>query len=210
MERRRYIPLFLLGVLAVGTAVFAVIGLRSGPPSGNIEAENATAATFGSPIGTTSFNMDLISTVSSGSGSGVLSQERAVAFRRPAYMVVFQVKPQLKILGTEPKAAVPGDIEKYALITGGSGAWVAHGTTLTRTESLQTFSTRVPPKKPEHGTVYETLEVRDGYLVNVYLRVVVPRQSLGDDQFAPNSVVGETFKLLTINGKKVSALRSAS
>ncbi|HEY1831536.1 MAG TPA: hypothetical protein VGG38_14970 [Acidimicrobiales bacterium] len=205
MNRRHYIPQLLLAVLTVLVAVSALIAVSEVPGSGSIVVANATAATFGSPYGSVGFDMDLTSSVSSGHGSGVISQERAIQFVPPSKMIVYQLSGStVSILGAVPAAGIDGVIESYAAVTGGSATWVAHGSTYTRTEPLNTFSERVENKPSDRGTVHETADVRSGQLVYVNVRASVPKQTLTSGARAVGGIEGETFALLKIGSKTIA------
>ena len=60
MPRRNLVPLVLLAVLALLTAGFAALGVSAAPPTGSVIVQNATAQTLGSPLGTTSYIIRLI------------------------------------------------------------------------------------------------------------------------------------------------------
>src|ERR1700722_5966339 len=98
MVPHRSIPPVILAILTLLTAGFAVLGFTTGPKSDELIVQNGTAATFGSPLGSNSFSLDLTSSVSSGSGSGVLSQVRLIKYRAPDHIVVYQTKPSVKKL----------------------------------------------------------------------------------------------------------------
>jgi hypothetical protein len=205
MNRRHLIPQLLLAVLTVLVAVSAFIAVSEVPGSGNITVANATAATFGSPYGSVGFDMDLTSSVSSGQGSGVISQERAIQYIPPSKMIVYQVSgSSVTILGTVPATGIDGVIESYAAVTGGTATWVGHGSTYTRTEPLNTFSERVENKPSDRGTVYETADIRFGELVYVKVRASVPKQTLTSGARAVGGIEGETFAMLKIGNKTIA------
>jgi hypothetical protein len=207
MNRRHYIPQLLLAVLTVLVAVSAFIAVSEAPGSGSITVANATAATFGSPYGSVGFDMDLTILVSSGHGSGVISQVRAIQYVRPHTMIVYQVSgSSVLILGTVPAAGIDSTIGDYAAVTAGSATWVAHGSTFTRTEPLATFLVRTD-KAPARGTADETAKIRHGELVYFSVRAVVPKQTLNNGERATGGIGGETFKLLKIGGKTVRSLK---
>jgi hypothetical protein len=97
-RRRNLIPLALLAVLAIGAGVFAVVGFVGAPNATTITVQNATATTFGSPPGSTSFLMDLVSTLSSGATTGTLKEQHLIDFTTPDQMKVIPV-------GTSSKTA---------------------------------------------------------------------------------------------------------
>src|SRR5580658_5395098 len=106
MDRRHLIPLTLLGVLGVLTAVFAVVGFMGAPSNADLAVDNASTATFGSPAGAQSFWVQLTNTVSSGAGGGTLSQTRLIKYAPPSQMVVYLVAPSKKLLGTLSAAGI--------------------------------------------------------------------------------------------------------
>jgi hypothetical protein len=203
MNRRRGIPLLqlaLLTVLAVGAIGLA---LKEAPPIDNVTALNATAATFGSPVGSESFTMDLTYTVSSGKGGGVLRQVRRIAYVAPDRMIVAQLKPSLKLLGTVTTTQIDPTIDGYAKVTKGTTAWASHGSELTRTESLATFTRRVAASSSPHGTVHELAVIRNGQLDYVHLIVRIPQQSTADGRSVAKELIGETLQLRSIGGHRV-------
>jgi hypothetical protein len=205
MDRRHFIPLTLLGVLGVLTAVFAVVGLLGAPSGASLTVDNASAATFGSPPGTQSFWVQLTNTVSSGTGGGTLSQTRLIKYTPPGRMVVYLVAPSKKLLGTLNAAGIARTLTQYGEVTGGTTAWTQTGTRYTRVESLPVYEARVPMQSSLNGKVYETAIVRDGYLVYVNLHVVIPNQTVGGGRTATGGVDGETFQLVKINRNPVPA-----
>jgi hypothetical protein len=56
----RRLPFVLLAVLALLTAGFAVLGVVEGPSIADLSVTNATSATYGSPLGATSFTLDVV------------------------------------------------------------------------------------------------------------------------------------------------------
>jgi hypothetical protein len=208
MVGRRYIPLILLGVLIVLTGLFAGLAVHTAPPSGDIAAENAAAATFDSPLGSHSLTLDLTNTVSAGGHSGVLRLVRRITYVPPARMVVYETHPRLERLGTVRGDRIIGSLSGYAGYVGGSATWVHQGSALTRTESLSTFTRRVSHTAAPRGNVYESIDVRDGYLVYLRIKVVLPSQRLSSGQSATGGVIGETLQIVSINGHAAPALSS--
>jgi hypothetical protein len=206
VNRRRFIPLALVGVLAVLTAVFAVLGFTGGPPGADLAVQNATAATFGAPLGSQSFSVQLNNTVSSGKGGGTLSQTRLINYTPPDRMVVYLVAPSKKLLGTLDRDAIERTLTQYAAVTTGSTPWIRVGSHFTRVESLQVYEARVPKQPSLSGKVFETAVVRDGYLVDVNLHVVIPNQTTSAGRKATGGVDGESFHLLEIDGKVAPAV----
>jgi hypothetical protein len=202
MIQRSQVPLALLTVLAVLTAGFATLALLTSPRAADLTVQNGTAETYAS----SSFSLTLTSTVSSGPGSGVLSQVRLVTYKAPDHMVAYQVTPEKKLLGSLNAAAIAKVLTGYAAVTSGATPWQSDGSHFTRTESLVTFSARVSHQPSAQGKVYETAVVHSGYLVYVNLHVVVPNQTTAGGQQAPGGVVGEIFHVLKINGTPTPAL----
>ena len=58
-----------------------MLGASSAPSGATLTVQNASARTFGTPTGSTSFAMDLINTVSAGGSKGTVSQVRQVDYR---------------------------------------------------------------------------------------------------------------------------------
>jgi hypothetical protein len=208
MAHRNRIPLGQLAVLTVLTALFAVVGLRSSPHTPDLTVQNAADQTYTS----NSFTLDLVFTVASGQGGGVLKQVRRIDYQSPNDLMVYQVSPNAKVLGKIAPSKIDASIDAYEKVTQGSALWVQHGNTFTRTESLVTYTTRTEPVTTSRtvsnvaGVVYETATVRAGYLVSVVLKVVVPNQTLAGGQQAPGAKIGETYQLEKINGGPVSSL----
>jgi hypothetical protein len=215
MPRRNVIPLVLLAVLGVLTALFAALAVSASPGSATVTVQNASGATFGSPTGAASFSMNLINTLSSGPNTGTLTQARLIDYVPPDRMAVYQAGPRRTLLAVLSPAAVTCALSGYGTIVGGTTPWTAEGTGFGRTESLMTYSARVPhpvgrtcePKPtPVHGQVFETAVVKGGYLVNLHLTIVVPPQTLDDGTQAAHGIEGETLQLLQVNGTPTSAL----
>jgi hypothetical protein len=215
MPRRNLIPLALLAVLAVGTAVFAVVGQISAPNGTTITVQNATAKTFGSPTGSTSFLMDLVNTVSAGPKAGTLSQTRLLDYVAPDRLVVYPVGTGSKVPTVLHQPAIACALSAYTAMVGGPSPWNAKGDTYTRTESLADYTARVPrtggttcePKVvTAQGNVEETVVIRSGYLVAARNRIVVPPQTLGSGQTASHGVEGETLVFIQIGGVQVRKL----
>ncbi len=206
MDGRRRVPFILLGLLTVLAAAGLFFGLRWSPPGGNVIMQNATAATYGAPVGSTSFAFDLVSAVSANGTAGVISQVRQVKFNPPSSLVVQLTQPQVEPPKAAPVKTISSVISEYAEATLGSGHWVQHGSELTRTESLVTYTDRVTPgQTPLRGTVYESAIVRNGYLVYVGLRVVIPAQSVPSGQTVAGSVLRQAYLLLRIDGRPAPA-----
>jgi len=218
VPRRNLVPLALLAVLTLAAAGFAVLGASSAPSGATVTVQNASTETFGSPSGSTSFAMDLVSTLSAGAGTGTVAQVRLVAYVPPERMAVYQVAAQqTRLLAVLDPAAISCALSAYTAIVGGSTPWIAGGGAFTRTESLADYSARVPRTSgatctphaaPVHGQVLEKAVVRAGYLVSVRLTVVVPPQRLSNGTAAAHGAEGEALVLLRINGTPTRNLGS--
>jgi hypothetical protein len=205
MIQRSQVPSVLVTALAVLTAGFALLAIFMSPEGADVAVQNGTGETFEA----SSFSLDLTSSVSSGPGTGTLSQERLITYTAPDHMVVYRISPSRALLGTLTSKAIKAVLAGYAAVTAGSTPWVRDGTFFERTESLVQFSARVsptvPPERAAQGKVYETAIVSGGYLVYVNLHVIVPNQTTAGGQQAPGGVVGETFHLIKINGSLAPA-----
>ncbi len=217
MPRRNLIPLALLAVLAVGTAVFAVVGQTSAPKASTITVQNASAQTFGTPTGSTSFLMDLVNTSSAGPKAGTLSQARLLDYVAPNRLVVYPVGTKSKVPTVVHQPAIACVLSAYTAMVGGPTPWNAKGDTYTRTETLAVYTARVPRTDgttcaPQvvhaQGNVDETVVIRSGYLVATRERIVVPPQTLGTGQTAAHGVEGETLVFIQIGGVQVRKLSS--
>ncbi len=210
MPRRNLIPLALLGVLALLTLVFALIGASSAPTGATLTVQNATGKTF---AGSSSFAMDLVV----GTGTGGASQVRLINYTPPNRMAVYQVGSRLRLLAVLDQAASTCALSEYTAIVGGSTPWTQSGKTYTRNESLADFSARVPNVTATscaphpatvHGQVFERAAVRSGYVVGLRLTAVIPPQTLRGGGSAQHGTAGETLVLLSINGTRVNKLGS--
>jgi hypothetical protein len=209
MGGRRYIPLLQLGILIVASGLLAIVAIRMAPPSTDITVQNATAATFGSPLGSHSLTLDLTNSVSAGGNSGVISQVQRVTYVAPSLLTVEEISPIRKSQGTVPASSIAALLSRYDTVVLGSGTWQRHGSTLTRTESLTTFAKRLHPNQSSiQGRVHESVDVRDGYLVYIELKVLLPRQKLTSGQTAAGGIIGQTFRILRIGGHAAPALAS--
>ncbi len=215
MPRRNLIPLALLGVLVVLTAVFAVLGTSSAPSGATTTVQNASGQTFG-PDQTTSFVMDLVDTVTP-TGTGTVSQVRQINFVPPNRMAVYQVGSSPKLLAVLNPAAIACALSEYGAIVGGSTPWTVTGSTFVRTESLADYSARVPhvtatsctpSPSTVHGQVHEKAVVRAGYLAGVRLTVVVPPQTLSNGTEAAHGSEGEALVMIQINDTSIRKLGS--
>jgi hypothetical protein len=201
MHARRFIPRIILALLTLLAAGAIAVGLHDSTPSVNSTMANATAATYGAPLGVHSFSLDLTNSVSSGNGTGFISQVRRIDYSPTDGLTVFQTSPSTKVLGVLTAHNAQGVLASYAADTAGDAAWTQNGTRFTRTESLTSFSRRVHQQSSPHGTMYEHATVRDGVLVSLSLRAVFPRQRLASGKIAAAEIEGETFTLLKINGR---------
>lgn len=195
MERRARIPLALLALLAVLTVVFAVVALAMAPSSASLTVQNGTSATYGSPAGSQSLSLSLRDVTPGASASITL---RFLNFAPPATMSIFQTQPTARRFGVLHADAVRGLVDSFAAMTGGSGAWTAHGSTFTRTESLTAFHQRINEPGVSSDRVLETAIVRGGYLVAFRYRIV----SAGQTQHVL------TVHILRVNGAKTPAVSS--
>jgi|HubBroStandDraft_6_1064221.scaffolds.fasta_scaffold260151_2 hypothetical protein len=210
MPRRNLVPLALLGVLAVLALAFAVFGASSAPSGATLTVQNGSTKTFGSPTGSTSFTMDLVASVSSGAGTGSVTQVRQIRYTPPRRMAVYQVTTTTtRLAGVLNPAAIPCALSSYTAVVGGSTPWTPGANAYTRTESLADFSTRVPNVSSTscaphpstvHGSVHERASVRAGYLVGVRLTIDVPPQKLANGTSAASGSEGEALVMLQING----------
>jgi hypothetical protein len=205
MDRRRVIPSALLGILTILTALAAVWAVRSPSITATQKVQSATAATFGTPLGSTSFSMDLTSSISASSGAGIISQVQFITFTEPDRMSVYKTTPELTLLGRESPAAIRNDLDEYVAFVGGHTPWTGQGSSFHRMESLPTFVARVKPSQfdqgqPVSGQVYESAVVRDGFLVKLQVNLIVPQQVLGGGKLTAGGLQQEVFHLLDING----------
>jgi hypothetical protein len=167
--------------------------------------QNATAATFGYPTGSNSFTVELTSVVSSGPGTGSISQTRVIRFTPPSRMAVYSKGPNGSRLGSLNGAAATSALGSYVAIVGGPVDWVQHGSDFTRTERLVPFAARVKPQSATlsttaTGTVYETAYVMDGLLVYLSVKLVVDRQTLANGSATTGGVESQTFHFIGIGG----------
>jgi hypothetical protein len=209
VPRRNLVPVVLLAVLGVGALAFAFLGARSAPSGATLTVQNASSQTFGTPTGSTSFRMDLVASVSAGSGTGTVSQVRQIRYTPPHRMAVYQVTSTTKFIGLLNPTAVTCALSSYTSIVGGSTPWTPSGNAYARTESLADYSGRVPDVSSTtcephpstvHGTVLERASVRAGYLVGVRLTVNVPPQKLSTGTPAAYGTEGEALVMIEING----------
>ena len=210
MPRRNLIPLLLLAVLVVLSAVFAVVGAASAPTASTIQVQNATEMTFGTPTGATSWLLALTTSVSVGTGSGNgTTQERVVNYIPPDRMLVYGVTGSTaRRAGVVPQSQIPCVLSSYTALLQGPGSWRQKGEFFTRTESLADYSARVPvsgapgtPCVPQPssapGQVHETAVVRSDYLLAARAQIVTPTRG----------TQGETLLFLKIGGVSVRSLK---
>jgi hypothetical protein len=210
MPRRNLIPLALLAVLAVLTAVFAVVGASSAPTVTNIEVQNATAKTMGTPTGATSWLLELFTSVNVGAGSGgQTTQERIVKYVAPDQMLIYEVSGSTaRFAGVVHQPACV--VSYYAALPQGGASWQEHENgRYTRTESLADYTARIPLPGPTgsstcqpvpstlQGQVHQTAVVRSGYLVAFSAQVVIPTRGSQ----------GETLEFLRIGNVPVRTLK---
>jgi hypothetical protein len=216
VPRRNLIPLLLLAALGLGGLGFAVLGASSAPSGATLAVQNGSARTFGTPTGSTSFALDLVNTISTGSSKGTISQVRQVDYRPPR-MSVYQVTgSSSKLIAVLSPSAVTCTLSTYSAIVGGSTPWTPSGTAFVRTETLAAYDARVPaatattcvPRASTvQGTVKERAAVRGGFLVGIRLTVIVPPQKAQNGQAAASGVENQALVLLQINGTRTSSLK---
>lgn len=220
MSRRHLIPLGLLAVLGVLTAVFAVVGASGAPSAETLTVQNGSTRTFGSPTGAVSFLSDLTNSVGSGTRASTVSQSRLIQYSAPLQqLVVFEVTSR----GAQPievlhQPHVSCVLSAYTSIVGGSTPWTGSGHgTYTRTESLADYSARVPitgrstcapQQSVAHGEVSEKAVVRGGYLVAVGLTASIPPQTLSNGRPTGHVVQGEQLVMIKIGDTSVKSLVS--
>jgi hypothetical protein len=212
VPRRNLIPLALLAVLGLAALVFAVLGASAAPSGATLAVQNGSSRTFGTPTGSTSFTMDVVNAVTSGSTNGTVSQVRQVRYAPPDRMLVYQqVGSSSKLIATLDPSMIPCTLSTYTALVGGPTPWTPNGTAYVRTETLTTFADRVPAATattcapqptPVLGQVRETASVRDGYLVGLRLTVVVPAQKLADGARTTHGVENQALVLLEIDGTR--------
>jgi hypothetical protein len=192
--KRGHIPHVILAVLTILALGAIALALSEAPNAASETVQNATSATFGSPLGSQSVSLDLLSSVSAGQGAGTLNQLLKITYVAPNSMTVYRATAPAANLGKVPIGRIIGTIEGYAAVTGGTAAWVQHGDHYTRTEALVPFYRRVFDKTSLPGSVYESATVRNGYLVSLHFNVVVQHQT---------SSVNETYRIVSIDGRAV-------
>jgi len=218
VPRRTLVPLVLLSVLGLGALAFAVLGASSAPSGATLSVQNASTRTFGSPTGSTSFAMDLVTTISAAGSTGTISQVRRIDYRPPDRMTVYrEVGSGSKLIAVLSPSAITCSLSTYTAIVGGSTPWTGNGAAYTRTESLATYDARVPhatansclPRSTTvQGQVQERAAVRGDYLVAVRLTVVVPAQTLSNGRPAAHGVEEQALVMLEIGGASTRTLGS--
>jgi hypothetical protein len=205
---RKRIPELLLTVMGLLAAGFAVLAVSEVPNSADVTVHNATLQSYSS----NSFTLDLIFTVSAGTGSGVLKQVREVVYRSPTYMQVSQISPTAKTYGQIQLNKVAGELKDYESVTAGKVSWVQHGSVFTRTEPLTSYINRTEPSQVSKGVstvsgvAHETAIIHNGYLISVDVNAIVPNQTLAGGQQAAGARIGEVYQLVTVNGGPISKL----
>jgi hypothetical protein len=207
MPPRNLVPLALLVVLTVATALFAVLGVRSAPTSTTIQVQNAAEQTFGTPTGANSWIMELVTSVNVGVGTANGTTERLIDYSAPSRMVVYDVSgSSAKIAGVLHQPAVSCVLSSYAAMLQGQASWNQKGRTFTRTESLADYSARVPHASgttctpvpsATPGQVHETAILRSDYLVAARAQVVAPT----------HGTQGETLVFIKIGDVPVRTLK---
>jgi hypothetical protein len=207
MPRRNLVPLLLLAVLAVLTAVFAVWGFTLAPTATTIQVQNAAEKTFGTPTGANSWILELVTSVNVGVGTANGTTERLIDYAAPSRMVVYDVSgSSAKIAGVLRQPAVTCVLSSYAAMLQGEGSWKQKGGTFTRTESLADYSARVPRASgttcqavasTTQGQVHETAILRSDYLIAARAQVVVPT----------HGTQGETLVFVRIGNVPVRTLK---
>lgn len=208
MPRRNLVPLMLLAVLAVLTAVFAVVGAAWAPTSTTIQVQNAAEKTFGTPTGVTSWIMELVTSQNVGGGSSNgATQVRVIRYTATTQMVVYDVVGNsLKVAGVLRQPAISCVLSSYSAMLQGQGSWKQKGERYTRTESLAEYSARVPRANgttceavasTTQGQVHEIAVLRSDYLVGAQAQVVVPT----------HGTQGETLRFLKIGDVLVRTLK---
>jgi hypothetical protein len=209
MPRRNLIPLVLLAVLTVGTAVFAVVGAASAPTSTTIQVQNAAEQTFGTPTGANSWIMELVTSVNVGVGTANGTTERLIDYFAPKRMVVYDVSgSSARIAGVLRQPAISCVLSSYAAMLQGQESWSQKGGTFKRTETLADYSARVPHANANGttcapvpsttpGQVHETAILRSSYLVAARAQVVAPT----------HGTQGETLVFIRIGHVPVRTLK---
>lgn len=207
MPRRNLVPLLLLAVLAVLTAGFAVWGFSKAPTATTIQVQNAAEQTFGTPTGTNSWIMELVTSLNVGVGTANGTTERLIEYAAPNRMVVYDVSgSSAKIAGVLRQPAVTCVLNSYSAMLQGEGSWNQKGGTFTRTESLADYSARVPRASgttcqavasTTQGQVHETAILRADYLIAARAQVVVPT----------HGTQGETLVFVRIGNVPVRTLK---
>jgi hypothetical protein len=216
VPRRNLVPLVLLVVLGALALAFAFVGASAAPSGATLTVQNASSTTFGSPTGSTSWTMDVVASVSAGTGSGTVSQVRQIRYAPPHRMAVYQVSPGRRLLRLLSPAAITCALSSYTSLVGGSTPWTpsGNGSLFARTESLADFSSRVPavnattcePRtSTTEATVRELASVRAGYLVGVRFTIVVTPKTLPNGRVT-HGTENEALVMIEINGARTRDL----
>ncbi|HVT41895.1 MAG TPA: hypothetical protein VHD39_02840 [Acidimicrobiales bacterium] len=218
MSRRSFVPLVLLALLGVLALVFAYLGASAAPSGATLTVQSASVKTFGDPVGSNRFTLDLVATVQAGAGGRSLNNARQVAYAPPHHMAVSLVgNPNQAVLLTP--TAITCALKTYTSLVGGTTPWTPSGTIYVRTETLAQYSSRVPAvtgsvcePRPStvQGTVHERVSVRSGYLVGMRLQIVVPQQKQSDGSPATAGNEQEAIILTQINGISTRTLATQS
>jgi hypothetical protein len=218
VSRRSFIPLVLLALLGVLALAFAFLGAAAAPSGATLTVQSGSTKTFGDPTGSNRFMLDLVATVSAGSGGGSLNNARQVAYAPPHHMAVSLVgNPKQGLLLTS--TAITCALKTYTSLVGGSTPWTPSGTIFVRTETLAQYSARVPnvvgntcEPRPStvQGSVHERVSVRSGYLVGLRLQIVVPQQKQTNGSAATSGNEQEAIILTQINGVSTRTLAARS
>ena len=192
------------------------MGASSAPHPTTVTVQNASAETFGTPTGATSFLMDLVNTLSAGPKARTLSQARLVDYVAPDRMLIYPVGSGSKV----PPSVLrqPGIscvLSAYTAMVAGPKAWNANGDTYRRTETLADYTARVP--RPEGRRVRRrsctrrAAWTRRSSSVPVTSsrpaeRIIVPPQTLQNGQTASHGIEGETLVFIEIGKVQVRKL----
>src|SRR5258708_7916918 len=107
MPRRNLVPFALVGVLAVLTILFAVLGASSAPGAATVTVQNASGETFGSSA---SFAMDFVTSISVGAGTKPVTQVRLVKYVPPNGMAVYSVGAVTRRLAVLSPSAIDSSL----------------------------------------------------------------------------------------------------
>ena len=193
-------------LLAAG---FAVLAVSEVPNSADVAVHDATLQSYTS----NSFTLDLIFTVSAGTGTRRAQAGAADSSTAPPPTCWSRkLARRAKTYGQIELRKVAGELKNYESVTGGSVNWVQHGSVFTRTESLTAYLKRTEPSKVTKGVAtvsgvaHETAIISNGYLISVDVNAIVPNQSLANGQQAAGAKIGEDYQLVKVNGGPISKL----